>query len=59
MVTLFHITAGNPEEEEEDSAPDYESKEMEENKEEIDPAQNHTQGEKRKQVEVKNLVQSS
>lgn len=57
MVTLFHITAGNPEEE--DSAPDYESEEMEENKEEIDPAQNHTQGEKRKQVEVKNLVQSS
>lgn len=59
MVTLFHITAGNPEEEEEDSAPGYESEEMEENKEEIDPAQNHTRGEKRKQVEVKNLVQSS
>lgn len=58
MVTLFHITAGNPEEEE-DSAPDYESEEMEENKEEIDPAQKDTQGEKRKQVEVKNLVQSS
>lgn len=58
MVTLFHITAGNPEEEE-DSASDYESEEMEENKEEIDPAQNHTQGKKRKQVEVKNLVQSS
>eukprot|EP00105_Crassostrea_gigas_P010857 XP_011426275.1 PREDICTED: surfeit locus protein 2-like isoform X1 [Crassostrea gigas] len=45
--------AGNPEEEEEDSAPGYESEEMEENKEEIDPAQNHTQGEKRKQVEGK------
>lgn len=59
MVTLFHITAGNPEEEEEDSAPGYESEEMEENKEEIDPAQNHIQGEKRKQVEVRNLVQSS
>lgn len=58
MVTLFHITAGNPEEEE-DSAPGYESEEMEENKEEIDPAQNDTQGEKRKQVEVKNPVQSS
>lgn len=31
---------------------------MEENKEETDPAQNHSQGQKRKQAEVKNLVQS-
>lgn len=44
--------------EEKDSASDNDLEEMEENKEETDPAQNHGQGQKRKQAEVKNLVQS-